>query len=212
MWWYVISSGRTGIYSVNQINKSVPEYDPGVGESLLESCGQVVIVKSLLLKCSRNLLLYGSCLSPSLHRGTAPGLALWAGVCFHILPKGNIHHPGAIIQAECWGNEGGLCFWAAYFLLSLIFWFLSCCQENSNEVTCLLLWYGSCHLAGQVGSQLGWKPYSSLWLGSPCHWNLRWALNCHCTGCETLGKILHFSRPQFPDPSSGEHSWLSLKG
>lgn len=61
----------------------------------------------------------------------------------------------------------GRCFWEGYFsrhqvvfsiffFWSLIFWFLSFCQGNRHGVTCLLLWCGSCHLAGQVGSQLGW--------------------------------------------------------
>lgn len=85
-------------------------------------------------------------LTPSLHPETAPRLALWVGVCFRILPNGEYLITRVLFFKL--NAEWGLCFWDGYFWLSLIFWFLSFCQDNSNEVTCLLLWCGSCHLAG----------------------------------------------------------------
>lgn len=66
-----------------------------MGDSLPESCGQVVIAKNLLAEREQEEPTHkaGSSyftappLTPSLHPETAPTLALWVGVCFRILPQ-----------------------------------------------------------------------------------------------------------------------------
>lgn len=80
-----------------------------------------------------------------------PPASVWNGsrtspVGMHVLPQspqGNVHHTDAFFQAKLRGTEWG-------------HWFLSFCQGNSNGVTCLLLWCGSCHPAGHMGYQFCW--------------------------------------------------------
>lgn len=79
-----------------------------MGDGLPESCEQVVIAKSLLAEMEEEPahkagISYFTAppLTPCLHLKMAPGLALWVGVCFHILPKGKVHQISTFLQTKC---------------------------------------------------------------------------------------------------------------
>lgn len=108
------------------------------------------------------------------------------------VPSGN-----ASLQATAWIRSSCHCFSDGYCsrhpaVLFLVFsLFLSFCQNNANGVICPLPWCGSCHLAGQVGSQLGW-PITSIssyevLVTQIWDWDIIITL--------LFGKIFYFSKP-----------------